>query len=124
MSNPPAGGGGGGRGPHFETKAGLVLDLYRRVWQGTPLLPDEYAVCSEEKTSIQARRRLAASCPPGAVLTPNDSSSLSEVQDRLLSFQTRYEETAQPFKWTFTREDLRDLLSKLSAGSPQRAAAA
>jgi hypothetical protein len=224
------------RDPHFETKAGLVLDLYQRVWQGAPLLPDDYVVCSDEKTSIQARRRLAATCPPGpgragrvefeyerrgalaymaawdvhrakvfgrceqttgidpfhrlvdhvmtqepyrsarrvfwvtdngsshrgqrsmsrlaewypnavqvhtpvhaswlnqveiffsvvqrAVLTPNDFSSLAEVQDRLLSFQTRYEETAQPFKWTFSREDLRDLLAKLSAGSPQKAAAA
>ena len=59
-----------------------------------------------------------------AVLTPNDFSSLAEVEDRLLSFQTRYEQTAQPFKWTFTRTDLRQLLAKLAPYGPQKAIAA
>ena len=224
------------RDPLFEEKAGVVLDLYHRLWNGIPLLPDEYVVCSDEKTSIQARHRLAPTVPPGpgrlgrvefeyercgalaymaawdvhrakvfgrceqttgidpfhrivdhvmtqepyrsarrvfwvtdngsshrgqrsmrrlaewypnavqvhtpvhaswlnqveiffsvvqrAVLTPNDFSSLAEVEDRLLRFQTRYEQTAQPFKWTFTRTDLRQLLAKLADPNPQKVIAA
>jgi hypothetical protein len=224
------------RDPRFEEKAGVVLDLYHRLWKGIELLPDEYVICSDEKTSIQARHRLAPTLPPGpgrlgrvefeyercgalaymaawdvhrakvfgrceqttgidpfhrlvdhvmqqepyrsarrvfwvtdngsshrgqrsmcrlakwypnavqvhtpvhaswlnqveiffsvvqrAVLTPNDFSSLAEVEDRLLRFQTCYEQTAQPFKWTFTRADLRQLLAKLAPYGPQKAVAA
>ncbi len=49
------------------------------------------------------------------VLTPNDFASLAEVEDRLLRFQERYEQMAQPFQWKFTRQDLAVLLSKLEA---------
>jgi len=47
------------------------------------------------------------------VLTPNDFTSLAEVEDRLLAFQARYEVAAKPFQWTFTRQDLMALLAKL-----------
>jgi transposase len=46
-------------------------------------------------------------------LTPNDFSSLAQLEQRLLDFQKRYEQTASPFKWTFTRNDLGHLLAKL-----------
>ena len=46
-------------------------------------------------------------------LTPNDFSSLAQLEQRLLDFQKRYEQTASPFKWTFTRDDLGHLLAKL-----------
>ena len=36
------------------------------------------------------------------VLTPNDFSSLAELEQRLLAFQSHYEKTASPFQWTFT----------------------
>jgi hypothetical protein len=49
------------------------------------------------------------------VLTPNDCSSLAELEQRLLAFQCHYERTAKPFKWTFTRHDLHTLLAKLEA---------
>jgi hypothetical protein len=48
-------------------------------------------------------------------LTPNDFSSLAEVEDRLLGFQHYYESIASPFEWKFTRHDLADLLNKLDA---------
>jgi len=48
------------------------------------------------------------------VLTPNDFSSRSEVKKRLLSFQERYQEVAEPFEWKFTRADLDRLCAKLS----------
>jgi hypothetical protein len=55
------------------------------------------------------------------VVTPNDFTS-RELEDRLLAFQKRYEQTAKPFQWTFTRADLADLLSKLKAKERSRAA--
>jgi len=47
------------------------------------------------------------------VLTPNDFSSLAEVEDRIFSFQERYQEVAKPFEWKFTRADLDLLCVKL-----------
>ena len=47
------------------------------------------------------------------VLTPNDFQSLNELEQRLLAFQRRYQETASPFQWTFTRKDLAVLLAKI-----------
>jgi hypothetical protein len=47
------------------------------------------------------------------VLTPNDFLDLVEVQRRLVGFQLRYEQTAVPFDWRFTRADLDDLLRRL-----------
>jgi hypothetical protein len=47
------------------------------------------------------------------VLTPNDFPSLSAVAQRLLDFQTHYEQLAQPFEWKFTRADLAKLLQKV-----------
>src|SRR6058998_3013683 len=52
------------RDPHFAFKAGRILDLYERRWQGVPLGPREYVLCADEKTSIQARRRRHPSQPP------------------------------------------------------------
>lgn len=53
--------------PDFEEKAGRLLDLYERRWQDKPLKNDEFVICADEKTSIQARRRLhpTAPCKPG-----------------------------------------------------------
>ncbi len=48
-------------------------------------------------------------------LTPNDFTSLTAVEDRLLGFQAYYERIATPFTWKFTRADLATLLTKLEA---------
>ncbi|TAN34220.1 IS630 family transposase [bacterium] len=45
------------RDPDFATKAGRVLDLYERTWQGRPLGPDEYVISADEKSQLQALRR-------------------------------------------------------------------
>ena len=215
------------RDPHFAAKAGLVLDLYERIWERAPLGPNDFVISADEKTSIQARRRKQPTLPvasdrpirveheyfregawtylaawdvhrakvfgrcehktgiapvdrlvsevmsqepyksahrvfwimdncsahrgqkaidrmksqwPNAilvhtpihaswlnqveiyfsivqrkVLTPNDFSSLIELEQRLLAFQSHYEKTASPFQWTFTRRDLHALLAKLDS---------
>lgn len=51
------------RDPHFQAKAGRILDLYERRWEGRPLRQDEYVVSTDEKTSIQARLRIYPSLP-------------------------------------------------------------
>lgn len=53
------------RDPDFASKAGRVLDLYHRVWEGEPLGEHDYVLCTDEKTSIQARQRKAPTQPPG-----------------------------------------------------------
>jgi transposase len=52
------------RDDHFLELAGPVLDLYACRWQEQPLWTDEYVLSADEKTSIQARRRLRATLPP------------------------------------------------------------
>jgi len=221
------------RDPDFAHKAGRILDLYARLWEGKPLRSSEFVISADEKTSIQARRRKHPTLPPAAarpmrveheyfregawsylaawdvhraklfgrcekkngiaptdrliaevmsqepyqsaervfwimdncsahrgkkaaqrirsrwpnaflvhtpihaswlnqieiyfsivqrkVLTPNDFSSLEQVRQVLMDFQIRYQQTASPFRWTFTRNDLSALLAKLH---PPAAAAA
>jgi transposase len=48
------------------------------------------------------------------VLTPNDFVDLAEVNRRLLGFQHRYEQTAVPFDWRYTKADLNRLLRRLT----------
>ena len=57
------------------------------------------------------------------VLTPNDFSSLAQVADRLLAFQTYYEQIAKPFEWKYTRADLHELMQKISRQTPVALAA-
>jgi len=45
------------RDPDFAQKASRILDLYEGVWEGRPLGQNDFVICADEKTSIQARRR-------------------------------------------------------------------
>src|SRR6266567_2085629 len=45
------------RDPDFAAKAGRILDLYERLWEGVPLSPTDFVISADEKTSVQARRR-------------------------------------------------------------------
>ena len=51
------------------------------------------------------------------VLNPNDFSTPAVLKSTLIRFQERYEKSAKPFEWTFTRRGLHDLLAKLGAQS-------
>jgi transposase len=53
------------RASDFAAKATVVLDLYARVFDGQPLGPGDYVLCSDEKTSIQARCRCHPTLAPG-----------------------------------------------------------
>ena len=52
------------RDPEFAVKAGRILDLYQRRWQGKLLRDDEFVLSTDEKTSIQARARIHPTLPP------------------------------------------------------------
>ncbi len=49
------------------------------------------------------------------VLTPNDFTSLAQVEHCLMEFEKEYEKIAKPFEWKFTASDLKELLSKVQA---------
>jgi hypothetical protein len=218
------------RAADFELKAGRVLDLYHRLWEGVALQADEYVVSADEKTSLQPRARLHPTQPPGPgqpmrveheyerggalaylaawdvhraklfgrcepttgivpfgnlveqvmtqepyvsarrvfwildngsshrgaasverlqtawpnlrvvhlpvhaswlnqieiyfsivqrkVITPSNFASLQTLAATILAFQTRYEQSAVPFAWKFTREKLAKLMANLSQPLP------
>ncbi len=52
------------RDPRFAEKAGRVLDLYQRRFEGRRLRPDELVVCADEKSQLQALARRHPTLPP------------------------------------------------------------
>ena len=56
------------RDAQFAVKAGRILDLYQRRWQGRLLRDDEFVLSTDEKTSIQARSHTHPTLPtqPGS----------------------------------------------------------
>lgn len=218
------------RDPDFAAKAGRVLDLYERRWQGRRLRPDEYVISADEKSQLQALRRRHDDLPPGPertrrvefeytrggtlaylaaldvhratvmgrcapttgilpfadlvaqvmtqepyasarrvfwvvdngsshagqasiqrmhdawptaelvhlpihaswlnqieiyfsivqrkVVKPANFTDLTDLEHRLLRFETRYNDTAQPFNWRYTKTDLNAYLDRLAAHEP------
>jgi DDE superfamily endonuclease len=53
------------RDPDFAAKAARILDLYAGIWDGEPLGENDFVICADEKTSIQARCRCHPTLPPG-----------------------------------------------------------
>jgi len=51
------------------------------------------------------------------VLTPNDFPDLATIEHRLMDFQVYYGQIAKPFKWKFTKKDLREVLAKVERAS-------
>lgn len=58
------------------------------------------------------------------VLTPNDLTDLDALAARILAFQDRYNATATPFDWRFTRTDLTELCRRIDAHQPANLALA
>ena len=53
------------------------------------------------------------------VLTPNDFASLQAIVDRLDAFERHYNQIAAPFDWTFTRDDLETLVTRVAKYEPR-----
>jgi len=49
------------------------------------------------------------------VIKPANFTDLSALEDRLLAFQARYNATARPFNWRYSRADLNAYLDRLAA---------
>jgi hypothetical protein len=223
------------RDPDFAAKAGRVLDLYQRRWEGVDLVEDEYVISADEKSQLQALRRRHPETPaapgqprrvefeyrrggtlayfaaydvhhprvigrtapktgiepfaalvhdvmtqepyasakrvfwvvdngsshagqasidrmreawPNAVLVhlpvhaswlnqveiyfsilqrkaiqTGDFADLDDLAQRILAFQNRYNQTAEPFGWKYTRDDLNRYLDRLNNDGSLRAAA-
>lgn len=218
------------RDPLFAAKAGPVLDLYDRRWNGKDLGEDEYVISADEKSQLQALRRRHRGLEPGPgrtrrvefeyrrggtlayfaaydvhraqvlgriapktgiepftdlveqvmttepyasasrvfwvvdngsshngqrsidrmtaawpnatlvhlpihaswlnqveiyfsilqrkAITPADFTDLDDLATRILAFQDRYNATAQPFHWTYTRDDLNAFMKRLNDQHP------
>src|SRR5205823_12852751 len=52
------------RDPDFAAKAGRVLDLYQRIWEGRELGGDEYVISADEKSQLQVLSRCHPGLPP------------------------------------------------------------
>src|SRR5215212_10935458 len=53
------------RDPDFREKAGRVLELYERRWQGRRLHPGDYVISADEQTQLQALLRRHPLVAPG-----------------------------------------------------------
>jgi hypothetical protein len=53
------------------------------------------------------------------VLCHTAFESLFELEDCILAFQDRYQQTATPFAWKYTRQDLAHLMARLAPDSTQ-----
>lgn len=52
------------------------------------------------------------------LIKPADFADLDALAARLTAFEPRYNATATPFDWRFTRDDLHDMLARLNAHRP------
>jgi hypothetical protein len=53
------------------------------------------------------------------VVSPNDFPSLEQLSETLLAFVDRYNQTARPFSWKYTADELKDLLHRISKHDDQ-----
>ena len=93
-----------------------AAERLRRRWPsaGSSVFPPTPAGSTRSRSTSIVQRK---------VLTPNDFADLAEVESRLLAFERRYEQTADPFEWKFTRDDLTKLMRRLADKPDYQAAA-
>ena len=94
-----------------------AIDRLRRRWRNARLvqLPIHASWLNQVEVYFSVVQR--------KVLTPNDFADLAEVESRLLAFERRYEQSASPFEWSFTRSDLAKLMERLGDKPDYRTAA-
>lgn len=57
------------------------------------------------------------------VIKPANFADLDTLEQRLLAFEARYNATASPFNWRYTKDDLNTHLNRLAAHEPLSPAA-
>ncbi len=77
------------RDPQFAAKAGRVLDLYQRIWDGQDLTDDDYVISADEKSQLQALSR----CHPDLGPAPGRERRVEFEYDRhgTLAYLAGYE---------------------------------
>jgi hypothetical protein len=65
------------RDPDFAVKAGRVLDLYERIWEGRELREDEYVISADESPSCRRFPAATAGCRPRRAALPGWSPDTS-----------------------------------------------
>jgi transposase len=96
------------------------IDRMRAAWPTTTLvhLPVHASWLNQVEIYFSVLQRKA--------ISPVDFANLDALADRILAFQDRYNQTAAPFDWTFTRTDLHALIDRLGSTeqniAPQTAA--
>jgi hypothetical protein len=70
----------------------------------------------------QAGRDLLLHRSAQSAYSHSDFADLADLEAALFAFQYRYEKSAAPFRWTFTRADLAALMQRLKAGALPAAA--
>ena len=66
-------------------------------------------------------RDLLLSIVQRKVVNPNDFGDLDQIRDRLAAFEDRYNAVAEPFDWTYGRDDLDKLLARIGAHTARAA---
>jgi hypothetical protein len=64
---------------NFAAKAGPVLDLYQRVWEGAPLGADDYVICADERPVFKLAAENNRRCRWRPIAPPTSSMSTSAV---------------------------------------------
>jgi hypothetical protein len=98
---------------------GLIAEISgATLWRWLKRLRDKWSNAILVHTPVHAswlnQVEIYFSIVQRKVLTPNDFSSLADLEQPLFAFQCHYERSASPFKWTFTRRDLHTLLAKIA----------
>ena len=76
----------------------------------------------KEQSTVGATMTNATSLPPSWWEIFSDTD-LNTLEQRLLAFETRYNTTASPFDWRYTKTDLNAYLKRLAAHEPLSPAA-
>jgi integrase len=76
------------RDPNFAAKAGPILDLYHRMWEGAPLGDNDFVISADEKTSVPARHVTRAG-QYGRILAIRNKKALRRVATYLEPEQAR-----------------------------------
>jgi len=80
--------------------------------------PDGYKADAPVHASWLNQIELYFSIVQRKALTPNDFPNLQALTDRLTTFAEHYRTIARPFDWTFTRNDLNQVLAKIADREP------
>jgi hypothetical protein len=43
------------RDPDFAARAGRILDLYQRLWEGIPLLPNDFVITRKDLNALLSK---------------------------------------------------------------------